>query len=329
LTNRKTKEAHLPRSRARKEVEHLAAAVSDGHMEWGTHTTWYRVVGSIESGAALAPLVIAHGGPGAAHDYVEPIAELSRCGRACVLYDQLGCGRSQHLPDEAPAFWTVELFKRELRELLRVLGIEDRYHLLGQSWGGMLAMEHALDHPSGLLSISVCNSPASMQLWVEEANRLRADLPPDVQETLLRHEQSETTDDPEYEQAVEVFYRRHLCRLKKWPDCLVRSLASIAADPTVYHTMNGPSEFHCIGTLRTWDITDRLDEIEVPTLLLSGGHDEATPHIVDQIHQRVEGSQWILFEHSSHTPHLEEPEAFLAAVDRFLAEVEAGLGHNA
>ncbi len=298
-------------------------AVTEGHMEWETHSTWYRVHGTIEPGSQLAPVVLAHGGPGASHDYIEPIAELATSGRACVLYDQVGCGRSQHLPDAPAGFWTVDLFKRELVELTRTLGIDGRYHLLGQSWGGMLAMEHALDHPSGLLSISVCDSPASMALWVEEANRLRAELPPEVQATLLQHEEAGTTDDPAYEAAVEVFYRRHLCRVE-WPDCLQRSFANIAADPTVYHTMNGPSEFHCIGSLRTWDITDRLHEIDVPTLLVSGVHDEATPFIVGTIHERIPGSRWVLLEDSSHTPHLEEPEAFLAAVGEFLAGAEAG-----
>jgi L-proline amide hydrolase len=301
----------------------MAAATVEGQMEWEGHTTWYRVVEPLEArGGALAPVVIAHGGPGAAHDYVEPIAELSRSGRACVLYDQLGCGRSEHLPNEPAGFWTVELFKRELGQLARALGIDRRYHLLGQSWGGMLAMEHALDHPSGLLSIAVCDSPASMRLWVEEANRLREDLPPEVHATLRRHEEAGTTDDPEYEEAVEVFYRRHLCRVAEWPDCLTRSFEQIKADPTVYHTMNGPSEFHCIGTLRDWDITGRLHEIDVPTLLVSGAHDEATPRIVQQIHERIPGSRWVLLENSSHTPHIEEPEAFLAAVEEFLAQVE-------
>jgi L-proline amide hydrolase len=296
--------------------------VTEGHMEWETHTTWYRVVGSLDGTSALAPVVIAHGGPGASHDYVEPIADLSRSGRACILYDQVGCGRSQHLRDAPAEFWTVDLFKRELRELTRTLGIEDRYHLLGQSWGGMLAMEHALDHPRGLQSIVVCDSPASIPLWVAEANRLREDLPAAVQATLLRHEQAGTTDDPEYEQAVEVFYRRHLCRVE-WPDCLTRSFAAIADDPTVYHTMNGPSEFFCIGSLREWDITDRLHEIDVPTLLVSGAFDEATPRIVGEIHERVPGSKWVLLEQSSHTPHIEEPGAFFAAVEAFLAEVDA------
>ena len=297
--------------------------VTEGHMEWETHTTWYQVVGPLEPGSELAPIVLAHGGPGASHDYIEPIAELTRSGRACILYDQVGCGRSQHLPDAPAEFWTVDLFKRELVELTRTLGIDGRYHLLGQSWGGMLAMEHALDHPKGLLSIVVADSPASIGLWVEEANRLRRDLPEDVQATLTQHEKAGTTDDPAYEAAVEVFYRRHLCRVE-WPDCLQRSFANIAADPTVYHTMNGPSEFHCIGSLRTWDITDQLHEIDVPTLLVSGVFDEATPKIVGTIHERIPRSTWVLLEQSSHTPHIEEPEAFLAAVEAFLAEVEAG-----
>jgi L-proline amide hydrolase len=297
--------------------------VTEGHMEWETHTTWYQVVGPLEPGSELAPIVLAHGGPGASHDYIEPIAELTRSGRACILYDQVGCGRSQHLPDAPAEFWTVDLFKRELVELTRTLGIDGRYHLLGQSWGGMLAMEHALDHPKGLLSIVVADSPASIGLWVEEANRLRRDLPEDVQATLTQHEDAGTTDDPAYEAAVEVFYRRHLCRVE-WPDCLQRSFANIATDPTVYHTMNGPSEFHCIGSLRTWDITDQLHEIDVPTLLVSGVFDEATPKIVGTIHERIPRSTWVLLEQSSHTPHIEEPEAFLAAVEAFLAEVEAG-----
>jgi len=297
--------------------------VTEGHMEWETHTTWYQIVGTLQPDSELAPVVLAHGGPGASHDYIEPIAELARSGRACILYDQVGCGRSEHLPDAAAEFWTVDLFKRELLDLTRTLGIDGRYHMLGQSWGGMLAMEHALDHPPGLLSIIVADSPASMLLWVEEANRLRRELPADVQAALTEHEEAGTTDDPAYEAAVEVFYRRHLCRVE-WPDCLQRSFANIAADPTVYHTMNGPSEFHCIGSLRTWDITDRLHEIDVPTLLVSGAYDEATPLIVGTIHERIPGSTWVLLEQSSHTPHLEEPEAFLRAVAEFLAGVEAG-----
>jgi L-proline amide hydrolase len=293
--------------------------MSEGRMSWNGHETWYRVVGDLDSGPT--PVIVLHGGPGAAHDYTEPIADLSRFGRGCVLYDQLGCGKSTHLPDAPAGFWSPQLFKDELAELARHLGVAGRYAIVGQSWGGMLAMEHALDHPAGLRAIVVADSPASMPLWVEEATRLRADLPQDVQQTLTRHEAAGTTDDPAYEAAVRVYYDRHLCRIP-WPDCVERSFAQMAEDPTVYHTMNGPSEFHCIGSLKTWDITDRLHEISTPTLLVSGRYDEATPHIVEQIHTRIPGAEWELFEESSHMPHVEEPEGFLETVEAFLKTVD-------
>ncbi len=293
----------------------------EGRMVWNGHETWYRVVGDLDPGSERTPVVICHGGPGASHDYCEPIAELRRFGRACVLYDQIGCGKSQHLPDASADFWTPQLFRDELGELTRHLGIGSRYAVVGQSWGGMLAMEYALDHPSGLRGMVVADSPASMMLWVSEANRLRADLPPDVQSVLTKHEEAGTTDDPEYEVAVRVFYDRHLCRVP-WPDCLQRSFDQIAVDPTVYHTMNGPSEFHVIGSLQGWDITDRLHEIRTPTLLVSGRYDEATPLIVGQIHERIPGADWAMFEDSSHLPHIEESEAFLERVERFLQTID-------
>jgi L-proline amide hydrolase len=293
--------------------------MSEGTLTRDGNETWYRVVGDLQAGPT--PVVICHGGPGAAHDYTEPIANLSRFGRGCVLYDQLGCGKSTHLPDAPADFWTVQLFKDELVDLTRELGIAERYAVVGQSWGGMLAMEHALDHPDGLRAIVVADSPASIPLWVEEANRMRADLPQDVQDTLTRHEADGTTDTKEYADAVRVYYDRHLCRVP-WPDFVTRSFAQMDEDPTVYHTMNGPSEFHCIGSLKTWDITDRLPEISTPTLLVSGRYDEATPHIVEQIHQRIPGAQWQVFEESSHMPHVEEPDAFLETVEAFLKAID-------
>jgi L-proline amide hydrolase len=289
-------------------------------MQWEDHETWYDF--SRQNASGGVPVIVCHGGPGAAHDYVEPIAELSRFGREVVLYDQVGCGLSTHLPDAPAEFWTPDLFKRELSLLALELGIADRYAVVGQSWGGMLAMEHALDHPPGLRAIVVADSPASIPLWVEEANRLRRDLPGEVQATLTRHEEAGTTDDPEYGRAVRIFYDLHVCRVDPWPDCVERTFAQLTADPTVYHTMNGPSEFHCIGSLKTWDITARLPEITTPTLLISGRHDEATPYIVEQIHNRIPGAQWELFEDSSHMPHIEETGAFLERVEGFLRTVD-------
>jgi len=291
---------------------------SEGHVTWDGHRTWYRRRGEAVAGGP-APIVLLHGGPGGTHDYLEPLLDLGDDGRPVVLYDQLGNGRSDHLRDAPAEFWTVDLFKRELTCLLEDIGFADRYLLLGQSWGGMLALEHALDRPAGLAGMVVADSPASMLLWAEEANRLRTALPADVQAVLTAHEAAGTTASPEYMAAVDVYNRAYVCRLDPWPEPLARAFALMLEDPTVYGTMIGPSEFHITGTLKDWDITERLPEIVAPTLLVSGLHDEATPRIVEEIHRRIAGSTWELFEDSSHTPHLEEPERFRASCERFFA----------
>ena len=185
-------------------------------------------------------------------------------GRRVIFYDQLGAGNSDH--PHNPSLWTVPLFVEELGVVRQALGLE-HLHILGQSWGGMLGMEYALTQPPGLASLIVADSPASMPQWVAEANRLRAELPSDVQETLLKHEAAGTTDDPAYQEAMLVFYRRHVCRLDPWPDCLNRTFEKLSKDPEVYNTMNGPSEFHVIGVIKDWDIVNRLGEIHVPTLV--------------------------------------------------------------
>lgn len=288
----------------------------EGFAPFGEHRTWYRVTGDLAGGKP--PLVALHGGPGCTHDYIEAYADLAVGGRAVVHYDQLGNGRSTHLRDADPLFWTVSLFLAELDNLLAHLGIAGRYDVIGQSWGGMLAAEHAVRRPAGLRRLVIANSPASMRTWVAEANRLRADLPPDVQAALLKHETDGTTDHPDYVTATRAFYDRHLCRVA-WPPGLERTFAAMVDDPTVYGTMNGPSEFHVIGTIRDWTIEDRLHAIDVPTLLISGFHDEATPLTQMPFVENIPDVRQVVFPNSSHLPHIEERAAFMPVVEAFLA----------
>jgi L-proline amide hydrolase len=288
----------------------------EGLMPFEGGHTWYRITGDLA--AAAAPLVVLHGGPGAAHDYLDRFTLLAESGRAVIHYDQFGCGKSTHRPDKGAEYWTVQLFLDELTALLDHLGIAGRYHLLGQSWGGMLAAEHAVLAPPGLRGLVIANSPADMRVWVAEANRLRAELPDDVQAALLRHEAAGTTDDPEYEAAVMVFYERHLCRVTPFPEEVQRTFASIAAEPTVYHTMNGPSEFHVIGTIKDWTIEDRLHRVRAPALVISGRYDEATAACVRPYADRIAGARWVVFENSSHMSHVEETAAVMATVGAFL-----------
>jgi L-proline amide hydrolase len=293
--------------------------VSEGFVTFRDYNVWYRISGARDEPGKF-PLLCLHGGPGATHDYLEPLEKMTRTGRRVILYDQLGNGKSDH--PHSPSMWTVQLFVEEVAAIRRALGL-DQVHLLGQSWGGMLAMEYALTKPKGLVSLTISNSPASMPQWVAEANRLRAELPPDVQQTLLKHEAAGTTDDPAYQEAVMVFYHKHVCRLDSWPDYVNRTFEKLGENPEVYLTMNGPSEFHVTGTLKNWDITNRLSEIHEPALVIGGRYDEATPAITERVHRGISGSEWVIFEKSSHMPFVEETNRYMDTLDQFLSRVEA------
>lgn len=293
----------------------------EDYLPFRTYRTWHRITGSLDSDKL--PLVVAHGGPGCTHDYVDSFKEIAALdGRAVIHYDQLGNGNSTRLPDKGPDFWTPALFLEELDALLAHLGIKDRYAFLGQSWGGMLGAEHAVRQPDGLKALVIANSPANMHTWVSEANRLRRELPQDVQDRLLRHELAGTLTDPDYIAASRLFYDRHVCRVSPWPPEVARTFAIMDEDNTVYRHMNGPTEFHVIGTMKDWTIEDRLDRIKAPTLLLSGAYDEATPLVVKPYVDRVPDCRWVLFDNSSHMPHVEEKDLCMQTVSTFLRDLD-------
>lgn len=161
----------------------------EGEVEFKVHgvdktcKTWYKVFGDIKT-SSQRPLVVLHGGPGVVHNYLLPLADLATSHSIpVVFYDQLGNGKSTHLPEKNgdTSFWTEQLFIVQLESLLDHLGVQDGYDLLGHSWGGMLGARFATTHPVGLKRLVIADSPASMKLWVEAANRLRSQLPPNVQ----------------------------------------------------------------------------------------------------------------------------------------------------
>ncbi|MCI4320654.1 MAG: proline iminopeptidase-family hydrolase, partial [Thermoplasmata archaeon] len=191
-----------------------------------------------------------------------------------------------------------------------------------QSWGGYLAQEVALTQPPGLRSLILADTAASVPDFVAECDRLRADLPPDVEAVLRRHEADGTTDDPAYREACRAFDLRHLCRLEPWPDELLTTLAKTEEDPTVYEIMNGPSDFFVTGSLRDWQCKDRLAEIGVPTLIISGRYDQMTPALQEELHAGIPQSQWVLFEASSHLPHLEERQSFMNVAGSWLDQAD-------
>jgi proline-specific peptidase len=291
---------------------------TEGTIPFRGYETWYRIVGDGEEPGKL-PLLLLHGGPGAAHDYLESLERMADTGRRAIFYDQVGCGNSSRTD---VSMWNVETFVEELGVVREALGL-DRTHLFGSSWGGMLAMEYALTHPPGLASLTLSSSPASIPVWEQETDRLRHELPADVQRALDEHEAAGTADSPEYEEAMMEFYKRHVIRVDPMPDGVARTFAKLAEYPDIYMHMQGPNEFVIVGTLKEWDIRDRLGEIDVPTLVTSGRHDECTPMQAEIVHRGIRGSEWVVFEDSSHMQFVEEPDRYVDVLDDFLTRVEA------
>jgi len=276
---------------------------------------WFRSVGDGEG----IPLLCLHGGPGFPHDYLEELEGLGD-RRRVVFYDQLGCGKSDR-PDDM-TLWEIDRFVEELAVVREALGLE-RLHLFGSSWGGMLALQYVLDRRPRLESLVLASSPASSRRWTADCTRLLEAFPATMRETIRRHEAHGFTGCLKYSAALLPYYKRHVCRLDPLPEYVHRTFAAIDRNPEVYFTMNGPSEFHVVGTLKHWDIIHRLGEIRVPTLVTSGRYDEATPLIAQTVHDGIAGSRWVIFEESSHMAHAEEPERYMHVLDGFLTDVES------
>src|SRR3954469_9116802 len=198
------------------------------------------MVGELPAASGKLPLLVLHGGPGFPHDYLEDLARLADDGRTVVFYDQIGCGKSDH-PDDS-ALWTMPTFVEEVAAVRDAVGL-DRVHILGHSWGGWLALEFALRQPSGLSSLILASTCASIPAFAAETRLLKASLPAEVQEVIDRHEAEGTTDDDAYAEATMAYYTRWVCRLDlPWPEHLMRSFNNLNEE--IYNDARAGVERH-------------------------------------------------------------------------------------
>ena len=291
---------------------------SDGPVQEGTvsfqgRSIWYRIVGADKPGI---PLLALHGGPGAPHDYLESIEALAD-ERPVIFYDQLGCGNSDRTNDST--LWTIDYFVEELAAVRKELGLK-KVHILGQSWGSMLAVEYILrEKPSGIKSLILAGPCMSTDRWVADQANWVSQLPDSLRQVITDCEASGDFAHPAYQEALMVFYHLHVCRLDPWPDCINRTFEKFGQE--VYQYMWGPSEFSLTGTLNGWDRTEDLAKIDIPTLFTCGEFDEATPETTEYYHSKMPGSEIHVFMGASHNHHLESQKEFLQVVRDFLFRV--------
>ncbi len=275
------------------------------------YKTWYIIYGKAND---ATPLFVVHGGPGFPHNGLNNIASLVDNGYPVVLYDQLGCGKSERPTDKG--LWTIDTFLEELNELRKYLGFE-KINLLGQSWGGSLVLEYCLKYGQYVNKLVLHSPLIDTKLWVEEADRLKDQMPDNKGARMRELENQNDTDGDEYAKLSTLFDETFVMRLNPKPQDYLDAIDGAGMD--VYRTMWGPSEAHATGNLKNWSVLERLSGIKQPTLLISGKYDEATTKQMKLIEDNIADIQWQLFKDSSHCANLEEPQKYLETVARFLA----------
>ena len=285
---------------------------SEGYVDVEGGRVWYRIVGSGNE----TPLLLLHGGPGAPSYYLNPLEQVS-VDRPVIFYDQLGAGRSDRPSDES--LWRMERFISELVSVREALGLEE-VHILGHSWGSMLAVDYMLTEPDGVRSLILASPVMSVRRWTEDAERLVAQLPEEMQQAIEHHEAAGTTDDPEYQAATKEYNKRYQSRSDPRSADLLLTFENFNAE--LYSFMWGPSEFTATGTLKDYEREDVLPNLDLPVLFTAGQYDEATPESLHHFHSLVPDSRIVIFENSAHMTMLDEPEPYANTIREFLNEVD-------
>lgn len=289
-----------------------------GWIEFKGYRLWYGIVGARGTQDA-PPLLTVHGGPGLNHQTLEPIAAVAESGHPVIFYDQLGCGASSRPAAGFP--WNRSLFLEELDAVRAVLRL-DHVHLFGHSYGGALCLDYVLScRPAGLISLTLSDSFASVPALAAGWERIRQTFPADVQRALLAHEAAGTTDSAEYGALRwQYFISRHVCTVSM-SERMMAAVNDINDD--IYRALHGPSWFEPTGEYGQWDVTDRLREIVLPTLILAGRADQCVPSLSEEMHARISGSQLAIIEDASHLPFIERPDAYFPILTAFLRSAES------
>lgn len=271
--------------------------------------------------AERPPIVLVHGGPGSSHWYFLNATALAD-ERAVILYDQLDSGRSDHPGD--PVNWEISRFVDELEAIRAHLDI-GRWHVLGASWGGTVALEYGAGRPSALAGLILQSPLISTASWLADAHRLMDAMPPAIRDALYRCDQPEAADDADCDRAIDAFYRRHLYLNDPTPAIATYKAAlprSFSQD--IYAHMWGHAEFTARGTLRDYDGAGLLARLDGPrTLFVAGEHDEATPETVAAFAQRVSGADFATIPDAAHLVMNDNPTAYLALLRSWLARRDA------
>lgn len=266
-----------------------------------------------ESSKNNVPLMVLHGGPGAPHNYLEPLEEIA-LNRPVIFYDQLGCGGSE-IRTDAKIIWSIARFLLELENVVSFLNLE-KMHLFGHSWGAALAIEYALKHKNKLKSLILASPFLSAACWVRDSRNIMKLLPHQDREILIQADKNKNYNSKVYLEALEQYYCQCFCRLKNWPKSLKYTAEHI--NSKIYKTMWGESEYSISGNLKNFNRVDKIQHLLLPMLITRGYYDEVSEETVTKAVGGASHIEVITYQVSSHTAFWEEKERYLIDLNQFL-----------
>lgn len=269
-------------------------------------------------------ILLLHGGPAMTHEYMECFETFfQKEAFEFYEYDQLGSYYSDQPTDLS--LWTTERFVEEVEQVRKAINADSsNFYVLGNSWGGILAMEYALKYQKNLKGMIVANMVASAPEYGKYAEEvLGKQMKPEVLAEVKALEAKKDFANPRYmELLIPNFYQEHLCRLKEWPDGFNRAMKPVNGE--IYTLMQGPSEFGISGRLANWDIKNRLKEIATPTLMVGAKHDTMDPKAMEEQSKMVQKGSYLYCPNGSHLAMWDDQKVFMDGVIKFIKEVDAG-----
>ena len=266
-------------------------------------------------------ILLLHGGPAMTHEYMECFETFfQREGFEFYEYDQLGSYYSDQPKDSS--LWTTERFVDEVEQVRKAINADkNNFYVLGNSWGGILAMEYALKYQQNMKGLLVANMMASAPEYDKYANEVLAkQMKSEILAEIRALEAKKDFSNPRYmELLIPNFYQQHLCRLKEWPDGLNRASKHVNAE--IYTMMQGPSEFGISGRLAKWDIKNRLHEITIPTLMIGAKYDTMDPKAMEEQSKLVKNGHYLYCPNGSHLAMWDDQKIFMNGVIKFINDV--------
>lgn len=280
------------------------------YLGYKTHCYVY---GDLNKGT---PIIFLHGGPGGCIERYEALTQLANSGIPLILYDQLGSGYSR-VPKGHYELWKYETFINELDNVVNYFGLK-KFHLLGHSWGGMLALEWVTNYDHKKLEkLILFSTLPSTKIWNDEHFKMIEDYPQEIKQSIIDDYNGKSVQKAILKRGLQRFYNEHVGK-KSDRKYIPKRKRFPKTNKEVYEYMWGKSELFGTGTLKDWNVEDKLHKIDVPTLIISGKLDESTPVINEMMNKKIQGSRWVLLEHSHHSGYNEEPELVLKSIKDFI-----------